>query len=283
MTRQTLDGTPAGTADVEHRLRTTLRAVAGSTPVPPVPAVLPGAVVPLRRRRHGTRAALVGGVAALLLPVTGLGVAAATGNLPVGLSLFGLHDEAAVVGTERLGSIPGPDGGRFELWVATRADGSRCLLDGREGDSSPGATLDGGGGGMCLAGDGAAGGAHPFGDMVSTSREPGRDVVEFQVGAGDAVRAEVTLPDGTRLPTVVGEGMVFGWFPADVSGEVTVTGYDAAGREVGRERLDDRFADAPRPGDPVPEGVPTVSPDGSGAASGSVHEEGGPEGAPRAP
>jgi hypothetical protein len=251
----------------EQRLRAALHAVAERTPVP-APPVLPPAAAAARPSRH-RRTAVAAALAAALVPATGLGVAAATGALPAGLSLFG--DERGQARTvERLGAVSGPAGEPWEVWAVTLEDGSVCVLDGPEGSTAAREPLTAGGSACAVGGRAPAGLA--LGAPLAYEQDRATGSLGVQVATGGAAQVELVLADGTVLATVVADGVAYGWVPQAAADGAVVVGRDAAGREVGRVPLDTALLTPPA-ALPVPVEL-------GGSSSGSTSSSGGPSPSP---
>ncbi len=55
----------------------------------------------------------------------------------------------------------------------------------------------------------------------------------YWVPAGQAIRADLPLPDGSGYPAVLVEGGFYGWFSTDSRGDPVLTGYAADGTVIG--------------------------------------------------
>lgn len=206
--------------DLENRLRATLHQRAATTVIPPAPT-LPAADTRPDRRKRRTAAILI----VALIPVTG--ALAAGEYLPRSLDqAFSFPDDrgSGPAALERIGTVPGPAGQRFELWTRPGESGYPCFLSALVPDDQPEdrpAKQVTTSGGFCSDADGAS---RPFGG------DGGGSDKTFLYNAGTAVRAEVRLADGTRLPAVVAGGQVAGWTPPDRRSDAVLIGYDAAGK-----------------------------------------------------
>ncbi|MFF1554036.1 hypothetical protein ACFVX3_23690 [Rhodococcus erythropolis] len=136
---------------------------------------------------------------------------------------------------ERVGSIPGPDGSLFSVFVAHGEDGWRCVAPVFE----PSADVDKIGpskftslGHGCRSNDDLYG-ADSFGGgsgmMVAGPHE-----ATYDAGAGGAVRAELHTADGSIYPTILAEDRFYGWIPLSLTfPRPTLVGYAADGTVVG--------------------------------------------------
>ena len=275
---------------IEDQIRTTLRTVADDTAVPPVPTLSPGEApghapghTPVRAIGSGgrrRRVALATAAAGLLVPVGAVGAAASGVDVPPFLErLFGMQGET-VTSYELAGSLPVSGDKRLDIWQVSLSDGSECVVEDVVATSAPkdGPDVDKHGGiaSMCTLAAPAGSAAEadlPFGTPILTADHG--DDYSFSADAGDATRATVELPDGTRLDTVVVDGVVHGSVPKDVEGTPVLIGYDADGNEVGKERLTqlDRLRDPSVPDDAITVGVSPAP----GQTEGTVSESGGPE------
>ena len=205
--------------DLENRLRATFHQRAATTAIPPAPTLTAADTQPDRHKRR-TAAILI----ASLIPVTG--ALAAGEYLPRSLDkAFSFPDDrgSGPAALQRIGTVPGPAGQRFELWTRPGASGYPCFLSALVPDDQPEdrpAKQVMTSSGFCSDADGAS---RPFGIGGGGSDET------FAYNAGTAVRAEVRFADGTRLPAVVAGGQVAGWTPPDRRSDAVLVGYDAAG------------------------------------------------------
>ena len=136
---------------------------------------------------------------------------------------------------ERVGSIPGPDGSLFSVFVAHGADGWRCVAPVFEASADvdkvgPSKFISLGHG--CRSSDDFYG-ADSFGGgagiMVAGPHE-----ATYDAGAGGAVRAELHTADGKIYPTVLAEDRFYGWIPLTLTfPRPTLVGYAADGTVVG--------------------------------------------------
>lgn len=226
--------------DIEDRLRAHLKVVAESTVIPPVPGLTAMTRSPARRRRR--RIGWAAAAAAVLLPVTGIGIAAAVGQLSGDQHLFftgptgdGLTPDLSTV--QRVLSTPGPAGEQFVLYATgVTHGGGACTASG----FFRGNVLVTNNGGACTSG-------HPwwlptrdstwdFGNAGGSSGG-GESILTFAYTAGPAIRAVVRHPDGHTTPVPVDHRWVGGWLPAGVRGPLELIGYDAAGHVVGHRPL----------------------------------------------
>jgi hypothetical protein len=199
---------------------------------------------PSKRRRR--RVVVATWLSVVLVPVAGLGVAAEAGLVPsavrqafpwVGHTWGARLPRVDLSTAVRVISEPGPEGRRFEVWVAKDRAGNVCVTrtfvgppatapsdqirlrpnqGGTCGPDGPGATL----GGSC---------GPVWGPGFYTS---------FSCAARGAVRAEVRLPDGTTLPVAIGSGWMGGWLPLGVDPTQTVlTSFAANGTVIDRFRV----------------------------------------------
>ncbi|MDZ7913067.1 MAG: hypothetical protein U5O16_14730 [Rhodococcus sp. (in: high G+C Gram-positive bacteria)] len=136
---------------------------------------------------------------------------------------------------ERVGSIPGPDGSLFSVFVAHGADGWRCVAPVFEASADidkvgPSKFISLGHG--CRSNDDLYG-ADSFGGgagiMVAGPHE-----ATYDAGAGGAVRAELHTADGKIYPTVLAEDRFYGWIPLSLTfPRPALVGYAADGTVVG--------------------------------------------------
>ncbi|MDV8008254.1 hypothetical protein [Rhodococcus sp. IEGM 1318] len=136
---------------------------------------------------------------------------------------------------ERVGSVPGPDGTLFSVFVAHGADGWRCVAPVFEAPADidkvgPSKFISLGHG--CRSNDDLYG-ADSFGGgagiMVAGPHE-----ATYDAGAGGAVRAELHTADGEIYPTVLAEDRFYGWIPLSLTfPRPTLVGYAADGTVVG--------------------------------------------------
>jgi hypothetical protein len=197
----------------------------------------PPLAAPSRRRR---RVLFTTAVTAALL-ATGAGVATASGVLPESftqhLSFWTSETNGGVdVDTaRRVAQAPGPDGNMLTVWAATGANGTTCVSPMFEapGDLDRPAPADApSAGGQCTPVDTQA----TFGDLGASANDHGIHTVWG--AAGEAVRAELRLADGTVRPALPAEGMYFYWYLANETVEAPVlVGYDAAGKVILERQL----------------------------------------------
>jgi hypothetical protein len=198
---------------------------------------------PSKRRR---RLMLAAWISAIVVPVAGVGVAGAAGVIPTGartafpwLAHPAPGEPSLDLSTAvRVMVEPGPEGRRFEVWVAHGQHGYLCMAKTfAAADSTTTAqqvALPPGQGAACstlakAAGGFAENGGSDWGSVSYTS---------FAYTAGLAVRAELHLADGAVRAVPVQSGWVGGWLPKDVSGaDAVLIGYAASGAEVGRTVL----------------------------------------------
>lgn len=135
---------------------------------------------------------------------------------------------------ERVGSIPGPDGTVFSVFVAHGADGWRCVAPVFETSSEtdkvgPSKFISLGHG--CRSNDDLYG-ADSFGG--GAGYEAGSHEATYDAGAGGAVRAELHTADGQIYPTILAEDRFYGWIPLSLTfPRPTLVGYAADGTVVG--------------------------------------------------
>jgi hypothetical protein len=201
--------------DLETRVRRTLAAVATHTDIPPVPSLdQPTIVDPVvGRRARRRRLARAAAVTAVVLSAI-VGVAAAGGLLPRTFidRLNWVPETSGPIADATVewgGSIDGPPGRRFEVWVATGENGELCTTRVFVDDAvAVGATpprIEDEGGRCSPAG---------AGDVFEGCGVGGSDgVYSYGCEAGPVARAELHLADGTVMPTVIAGGEVSGWFP----------------------------------------------------------------------
>jgi hypothetical protein len=215
---------PASTVDeawpVSVRDAALERVLASSAPAPPV-----------RSRRR--RVLLTTAVTAALL-ATGAGVATASGVLPESftkeLSFWTSQSDVDVDTARRVAQAPGPDGTMLTVWAGTSANGTTCVSPMFEapGDlDRPAPASVNTAGGQCTPVDTR----ETFGDLGGSAENNG---IHTMWGPdGEAVRAELRLPDGTVRPALSAEGMYFYWYLANETVEAPVlVGYDAAGKVI---------------------------------------------------
>jgi hypothetical protein len=226
--------------EIEDRLRAHLQVMAESTDVPPIPDCPATSRRPARRRRR--RIVLAAAAAAVLMPVGGIGFAAATGHLTAGQSLFftGQTDDGLTPDLNTVQQIltsPGPDGKEFVLYATgTTHGGGRCVAFGFVGRN---AVIEKSGD-ACASGHpwwwptrddswafGGSGGSSGGGDLIMT----------FGYTAGTTTRAVIRYPDGHTMPVPVAHRWVGGWLSAGTRGPLELIGYDAAGHVVGQRPL----------------------------------------------
>ncbi|MGC4765233.1 hypothetical protein ACLQ20_20485 [Micromonospora sp. DT46] len=194
---------------------------------------LPEAPPRSHRRRVVFTAALAAGLVA-----SGASIAVAGGLLPESftkpLSFWATETGGAVdVQTaRRVAQAPGPDGTVLSVWSAKGQDGTTCIAPLFEppGDlDRPAPTSFKLAGGQCT---GAADrGTEPLSTMGGS--EDGGGIHTMWAAAGDAVRAELRLPDGSVRLAVRAEDVFFFWYLANESVDPPVlVGYDAAGKVV---------------------------------------------------
>lgn len=238
--------------DAEDQLRRSLHAVAAATPVGPAPtlptaqsstAAIPSPSRPPARPRRIAAAI----AAAVLVPVAGISAAAAGGVLPqpfvdaMGfLRQEGVSPEAA----QLVGSLPGPHGKRFEVWRTTGHDTTCLSIWFMPSTAPPGQAVPdvNGGATTCRSTPATAFGQ---GGTLDGGND-GRYV--FKYDAGPATKATLQLADGTRMPTLVSDGLIMGWFSSATSDgpEPVLTGFTGTGAIVGRTTLDLRISSTSR-------------------------------------
>jgi hypothetical protein len=201
--------------DLEARVRHTLVAVATGTDIPPLPSPdQPTIVDPVVGRARRRQLARTAAVTAVVVPAI-VGLAAAGGLLP-GTFIDRLNwvpersGPIVDASVEWGGSIDGPPGRRFEVWVATGENGEVCTTRVFVDDTvAVGATPAGieDEGGRCSPG----GTGHVFANGCGVGGSDG--IYSYGCEAGPVTRAELHLADGTVMPTVIAGGEVSGWFP----------------------------------------------------------------------
>ena len=121
------------------------------------------------------------------------------------------------------------------VWSATGTDGTTCvsaLFEAPGALDRPAPADFRSAGGQCSP----ANPAEPFGSLGGSSTAEG--VHTMWATAGDAVRAELRLPDGTTRPALSAAGLFFCWYTAGPGAPAPVlVGYDSVGGEVGRTPL----------------------------------------------
>lgn len=195
------------------RPRTSLPAV-GSPPVlPPFDRRATSARV--RSRRGAAVAAAVAVVMA-----GGAGAAAAAGLLPTSFTdaySYWRDDDVKIDPSTAvaLGSTSGPVGLDLVVYQATSAhSGWTCVapvLQSPRRPARPAASAFVDGGSRCYKGEDSEAGK-AFGEGVGVM-VGNRQVVFVDSAAGEAAKATLTLPDGSRLSTVIAAGRVYGWLP----------------------------------------------------------------------
>lgn len=193
-----------------------------------------GPVPPLRQRSSARRIA-AGGIATGVVFSAGLGVAGATGVLPEKFfdtfAFWAEEDGVDLATAERVATVPGPDGLLFTVVSMTGGpDDTVCIapmFETPESASGPVPSAFDGGGGTC----GPASSTEPFGSNQGVGADA--DEHMYSAPAGEAVRAELRLPDGSVYPAVLADGWFYGWFPTDSAGDPVLTGYAADGSVVG--------------------------------------------------
>ncbi|WP_346623742.1 hypothetical protein [Blastococcus montanus] len=183
-------------------------------------------------RRH--RRKIVSGVLSGALLAGGIGTAAATGLLPDRLAdLLGARSQPdlAAATVQRAGTAPGPDGRVFTVvtWEEDPATGytwcTAQLFETTESAAGPAPADFDENGGAC----GPSEFPNDFGTELGIG--PTAPYVGYVTTAGNAVRGELRLPDGSTYPTVLARGFLHGWFPPGSDG--VLTGYAADGSVVG--------------------------------------------------
>ncbi|MFI8658541.1 hypothetical protein ACIGKR_00980 [Rhodococcus qingshengii] len=187
-------------------------------------------------------------VAAICAAVV-VGCAAATGMMPKAFTdmysgwqtMPGTNGGIDPSTAERVGSIPGPDGTLFSVFVAHGANGWRCVAPIFESaeDLDQRAPSD-----FSHLGDSCFPAADP--DMYPEEASPfalgggagimvaGPHEATYDAGAGGAVRAELHTADGQIYPTILAEDRFYGWIPLSLtSPRPTLVGYAADGTVVG--------------------------------------------------
>ncbi len=179
-------------------------------------------------------------VAAICAAVV-VGCAAATGMMPKAFTdmysgwqtMPGTNGGIDPSTAERVGSIPGPDGTLFSVFVAHGANGWRCVAPVFEASADidkVGPSKFIGLGHGCRSID--LYGADSFGG--GAGYEAGPHEATYDAGAGGAVRAELHTADGQIYPTILAEDRFYGWIPLSLtSPRPTLVGYAADGTVVG--------------------------------------------------
>ncbi|ARE34090.1 MULTISPECIES: hypothetical protein [Rhodococcus] len=179
-------------------------------------------------------------VAAICAAVV-VGCAAATGMMPKAFTdmysgwqtMPGTNGGIDPSTAERVGSIPGPDGTLFSVFVAHGANGWRCVAPVFEASADidkVGPSKFIGLGHGCRSID--LYGADSFGG--GAGYEAGPHEATYDAGAGGAVRAELHTTDGQIYPTILAEDRFYGWIPLSLtSPRPTLVGYAADGTVVG--------------------------------------------------
>ncbi|TYP81256.1 hypothetical protein [Blastococcus xanthinilyticus] len=187
------------------------------------------------RSRFRLRRLAVGGLATGAVLTGGLGVAAGAGVLPqdfVDTFAFWAEDSGVDLSTaERNATAPGPDGLLFSVVTMSGPDGTVCvapLFETPESASGPVPSVFEDGGGSC----GPEPSTEAFGSNAAVNADDEAHI--YWVPAGRAVRAELTLPDGSGYPAVLVHGGFHGWFPTASEGDPVLTGYAADGSVVGQ-------------------------------------------------
>lgn len=206
------------------------------------------------RPSRGRRVLLTTGLTVALVS-SGAGIAAATGHLPESftrsLSFWATETDGTVdVQTaRRVAQAPGPDGKVLSVWSAKGRDGRTCIAPLFE---APGALDRPAPANFTLAGGQCANAnprPEPFGNGGGSADD--RGIHTMWVTAGNAVRGELRLSDGTVRPALYAEGMFFIWYLASENVDPPVlVGYDAAGNVVAEDPQPNLTTRVPsRPGD----------------------------------
>ena len=192
---------------------------------------------PLQPRRSRRRRLLLIAAVTAGLVTSSAGIAGAAGLLPESFTKplsFWTNETGGAVDVQtarRVAQAPGPDGKVLSVWSATGKDGTVCVapLFESPGDLDRPAPTDFKlAGGQCASPDPSM---VSFGDGGGSADKRGIHTMWF--AAGNAVRADLRLPDGTVRPAVRAEGMFFLWyFASDSVTAPTLVGYDAAGNIV---------------------------------------------------
>ena len=200
------------------------RILIAATASPPLP--------PRRSRRR--RLLLITAVTAGLV-TSSAGIAGAAGLLPESFTKplsFWTSETGGAVDVQtarRVAQAPGPDGKVLSVWSATGKDGTVCIAPLFESPGNldrPAPTDFKLAGGQCVP---VNQGMESFGNGGGSADMRGIHTMWFT--AGNAVRADLRLPDGTVRRAVRAEGMFFVWyFASDSVKPPTLVGYDAAGR-----------------------------------------------------
>jgi hypothetical protein len=189
------------------------------------------APTPTRPARLRRRTALVL-LTSLGVLAAAVGAAGAAGRLPESFTRpfsswkqdVGVDPQTAV----RVAQIPGPDASVFTVWTARGRNGVVCIASGFESEQStrsPAPTQFNANGATCEP----AGRTAAFGDGLAINAN--ERCHTFDVSAGDKIRAEVRLADGTVLPTAHAEGHFLGWYPSShTAAAPELIAYDAAER-----------------------------------------------------
>lgn len=207
-----------------ERLLTDCRAVSSAPPV---------------RQRSLVRRVAIGGIATGVAFSTGFGVAAATGVLPHDFAntfAFWADEDGVDLSTaERVATVPGPGDLLFTVVAMFGGpDDTVCvapMFETPESASGPVPSVFDGGGGSCMP--------EPSTESFGTNQGvlASADETIYWVPAGDAVRAELRLPDGSSYPTIFVEGNFYGWFPTNSVGNPVLTGYAPDGSAVGEASI----------------------------------------------
>ncbi|MEH1124363.1 hypothetical protein [Micromonospora sp. CPCC 206061] len=203
--------------------------------------------LPVRSRRR--RVLVTTAVTAALL-ATGAGVATASGVLPESftqeLSFWTSETKGGVdVDTaHRVAQAPGPDGTVLSVWAGTGSNGTTCVSPMFEapGDlDRPAPASVRAAGGQCTP----ANTRETFGSLGGSADD--RGIHTMWGPGGEAVRAELRLPDGTVRPGLYAEGMYFYWYLANETVKAPfLVGYDASGKVVFERQLPNLITNAGR-------------------------------------
>ena len=184
-----------------------------------------------RRRRRLLAAGLVtAGV--LGVPTAAVAMRALPGSVSEAFSYWsddptiGVNADTAT----RVATGPGPDGTTFTVIDASNDTGLTCLaplFETPKSAAEPAPTRFAESGSACFSTEQERGAFGVYGSVQ------GDDLVTFQRSAGDAVRAELRLPDGTARPALLVRGYLFGWYASTGSEEPALVGYAADGTKVG--------------------------------------------------
>lgn len=201
--------------------------------------------------RHRAKVTIAG--TAVAVAVAGFGTAAAAGTGPVQLwnKVFGTtapatsRYQADPSTAQKVFAVPGPGGQEFAAWTVSNDVGWRCIATffERAGTAqAPAALTDGDSGHSCILAKPPA--PTLFGDGDGGSTPGSTDRLNFVWEAGDAVRAELQVSNGSTFPVAVRNGWLGGWFTRDqvpLGVTATIVAYGADGAVLGRFTAIDQF------------------------------------------